>query len=45
MACIESAYDKGACVGSICVGSTSAVKHSEMHLQSFQILEVKLFDT
>ncbi len=35
----------GACAESTCAGGASAVEHSEMHSQSFQILEVKLFRT
>lgn len=38
--CIKSAFKKGACVGTVC-----AIERSKMHLQSFSILEVKLFNT
>lgn len=54
-ACIKSAgtkatYIKSTFVGvayikNICAGNTSIINHSKIHLQSFPILEVKLFQT
>ncbi len=36
---------RGTCIESTCVNSVNAVKYSEIHLQSFWILKVKLFNT
>ena len=42
---VKGAFVGGACAESTCASGASAVEHSGMHLQSFRILEVKLFGT
>ena len=43
--CVKGAFVGGACAESTYAGGASAVEHSGMHSQSFQISEVKLFGT
>ena len=43
--CVKGAFVGGACAESTYAGGASAIEHSEMHLQSFRISEVKLFET
>ena len=43
--CVKGGFVGSACTESTCTGVASAVKHSGIHLQSFQRLEVKLFGT
>ena len=44
-ACVKGAFVGSACAESTCTGGASIVEHSRIHLQFFQILEVKLFGT
>lgn len=44
-ACVKSSFGWCAYVMSICAGSACAIEHLRIHLQFFQISEVKLFGT
>ena len=44
-ACVKGVFVRGACTENTCAGGASAIKHSGIHSQFFQILEVKMFGT